>query len=117
MSDGRRGVGTTNHCMHGPHAIIEEILDWRPFDYLTLTTLLPAPNIPKVLMSYTFAETDRGTHIEIRVAKVRPTDQATLEHIVEEFRKNISNEIAVLREMLECNLSPAEHSEPVTFNS
>jgi uncharacterized protein YndB with AHSA1/START domain len=24
---GRRGVGTTNHCMHGPHAIIEEVLD------------------------------------------------------------------------------------------
>ena len=33
---GRRGVGTTNHCMHGAHAIIEEVLDWRPFDYLTL---------------------------------------------------------------------------------
>jgi uncharacterized protein YndB with AHSA1/START domain len=31
---GRRGVGTVNHCMHGPHAIIEEVLDWRPFDYL-----------------------------------------------------------------------------------
>src|SRR5438309_1451159 len=27
---GRRGVGTVNHCMHGPHAIIEEVLDWRP---------------------------------------------------------------------------------------
>jgi hypothetical protein len=24
---GRRGVGTTNHCMHGAHAIIEEVLD------------------------------------------------------------------------------------------
>ena len=40
---GRRGVGTVNHCMHGPAAIIEEVLDWRPFDYLTLTTLLPMP--------------------------------------------------------------------------
>jgi hypothetical protein len=26
---GRRGVGTVNHCMHGPHAVIEEVLDWR----------------------------------------------------------------------------------------
>ena len=40
---GRRGVGTINHCMHGAHAIIEEVIDWRPFDYLTLTTLLPMP--------------------------------------------------------------------------
>ena len=56
--------------MHGPHAIIEEILDWRPFDYLTLTTLLPMPDAPKVLMSYAFSETDGGgTHVEIRIAK------------------------------------------------
>ena len=26
----RRGVGTTNHCMHGSEVLIEEILDWRP---------------------------------------------------------------------------------------
>lgn len=99
---GRRGVGTTNHCMHGPHAIIEEILDWRPFDYLTLTTLLPMPDAPKVLMSYVFEERVRGsTHIEIRLAKAKPRDTAFLEHVVEEFRKNITNEISTLRHMLE----------------
>lgn len=31
----RRGVGTTNHCMHGADLLIEEILDWRPTDYVT----------------------------------------------------------------------------------
>ena len=31
-AEGRRGIGTTNHCMHGAHAIIEEVIDWRPFD-------------------------------------------------------------------------------------
>ncbi len=41
--NGRRGVGTTNHCIHGAHAIIEEVLDWRPFDYMTMATLLPIP--------------------------------------------------------------------------
>jgi hypothetical protein len=30
----RRGVGATNHCMHGKSAVVEEILDWRPYDYL-----------------------------------------------------------------------------------
>jgi uncharacterized protein YndB with AHSA1/START domain len=101
-SGGRRGVGTTNHCMHGPHAIIEEILDWRPFDYLTLTTLLPVPDAPKVLMSYAFLENEGGgTHIEIRLAKAKPKDAAFLEHVVEEFRKNITREIATLKEMLE----------------
>ena len=88
--------------MHGPHAIIEEILDWRPFDYLTLTTLLPMPDAPKVLMSYVFEERVRGsTHIEIRLAKAKPRDTAFLDHVVEEFRKNITNEISTLRHMLE----------------
>jgi uncharacterized protein YndB with AHSA1/START domain len=100
-SGGRRGVGTTNHCMHGPHAVIEEILDWRPCDYLTLTTLLPLPDAPKVLMSYALSEIDGGgTHIEIRIAKPKPKDTAFLEHVVEEFRKNITNEIASLKEIL-----------------
>ncbi len=90
--------------MHGPHAIIEEILDWRPFDYLTLTTLLPMPGAPKVLMSYAFSENDNDTHIEIRIAKAKPKDTAFLEHVIEEFQRNITNEIAVLRETLERDL-------------
>lgn len=101
-SGGRRGVGTTNHCMHGPHAIIEEILDWRPFDYLTLTTLLPMAGAPKILMSYVFSENGNGiTHIEIRIAKAKTKDTAFLEHAVEEFRKNITNEIAKLSQLFE----------------
>jgi len=102
VSAARRGVGTTNHCMHGPHAIIEEILDWRPFDYLTLTTLLPAPNAPLVTMSYVFSETDTGgTHIEIRIAKAKPKDVVFLEHVCEEFRKHITEEIDTLRSLIE----------------
>lgn len=104
VTGGRRGIGTTNHCMHGPHAIIEEILDWRPFDYLTLTTLLPAPKAPKVLMSYSFAETDGGgTHIEIRLARPKPRDAAFLEHVAGEFKTHIADEMRTLKQMLEAN--------------
>ncbi len=99
---GRRGVGTINHCMHGAHAIIEEVIDWRPFDYLTLTTLLPMPGALKVLMTYAFSESaGGGTHIEIRVARPKPKDQAFLEQVGPEFQKNITNEVATLRLMLE----------------
>jgi len=88
---GRRGVGTVNHCMHGPHAIIEEVLDWRPFDYLTISTLLPMPDAPKVIMSYAFMEEKPGaTHIEIRLARPKPKDQAFLDHVGAEFQKNIT---------------------------
>ena len=27
-----RGAGTQNHCLHGKDAVIEDIVDWRPFD-------------------------------------------------------------------------------------
>jgi uncharacterized protein YndB with AHSA1/START domain len=99
---GRRGVGTTNHCMHGAHAIIEEILDWRPFDYLTLSTLLPLPKAPKIVMTYAFSpSTSGGTHVEIRVAKPRPRDKAFLEQIGAQFHTTITSEVAALRLMLE----------------
>jgi uncharacterized protein YndB with AHSA1/START domain len=103
--NGRRGVGTTNHCMHGTHTIIEEVQDWRPFDYLTLTTLLPMPGAPKILMSYAFTETAGPTgpvtHIEIRVGKPKPKDRAFLEQVGAKFRETITAEFATLRGMLE----------------
>lgn len=101
VEGGRRGVGTTNHCMHGEHVIVEEIVDWRPYDHLTLTTLLPMPGAPKILMTYAFADTADGTHIEIRVAKPKPKDKAFLEHVGAEFHKTITSEIAALKRMIE----------------
>ena len=111
---GRRGVGTINHCMHGPHAIIEEVLDWRPFDYLTLTTLLPMPDAPKVLMTYAFAQTAGGTHIEIRVAKPKPKDRAFLDQVGPEFHKSITSEVVTLRRMIEGQQTDAAHDEEPT---
>ena len=40
---GRRGPGSSNHCMHGKDAVVEEILDWRPYDYVTDMTVLDTP--------------------------------------------------------------------------
>jgi hypothetical protein len=59
---GRRGVGTTNHCMHGKDAVIEEILDWRPYDYLTERTTMGTPlGQVKFLTSLEFEPTPSGT--------------------------------------------------------
>jgi hypothetical protein len=69
---GAGGVGTKNHCMHGKDAIIEELLDWRPFDYFTVSTLLPMPGAPKVVMTRAVQERPNGTtHLEMRIAKPR----------------------------------------------
>jgi hypothetical protein len=39
--DGRRGVGTTNHCMHGKDAVIERILVWQPPNSWLVHSKLP----------------------------------------------------------------------------
>jgi hypothetical protein len=44
---GRRGVGTTNHCVHGHGTVVEEILDWRPFRYFTVRSMVPGLGLMK----------------------------------------------------------------------
>jgi uncharacterized protein YndB with AHSA1/START domain len=67
---GRRGAGTVNHCMHGKDAIIEEVLDWQPYDYVTLRTQLPMPGVPPLVNSFLFADDgDGGTRLEMRIAR------------------------------------------------
>ena len=43
---GRRGPGSSNHCLHGKDAVVEEILDWRPYDYVTDRTIVATPDGP-----------------------------------------------------------------------
>jgi uncharacterized protein YndB with AHSA1/START domain len=59
----RRGIGTTNHCMHGAEVLIEEILDWRPTDYVTLRTTLP--NGFQAVSTYAFSDAPEGTLVRI----------------------------------------------------
>jgi hypothetical protein len=59
----RRGVGTTNHCMHGKEVMIEEILDWRPTDYVTHRTTLP--DGMKIVSSFTYEDVPEGTRVRL----------------------------------------------------
>lgn len=112
--NGRRGAGTINHCTHGAQTIIEEVLDWRPFDLVTEATLLPIPDAPKVILTTAFLEkAGGGTHVEIRVAKPRPKDRAFLEQVGAQFQKDIAGQVATLRRMLEEQpATPAAVEEP-----
>jgi uncharacterized protein YndB with AHSA1/START domain len=113
QAGGRRGAGTTNHCMHGAKAIIEDILEWRPFDSITITTLLPAPGAPKILMSYVFTDAhDGGTRAEIRVAKPKARDKLFVDHAAHHFAEAITAEIEVLRTLIETRPA-ADGTEPL----
>jgi uncharacterized protein YndB with AHSA1/START domain len=111
--NGRRGVGTQNHCMHGKDALIEDILDWRPFDYVTMTALAPVPGAPKVTLTYAFEERPAGTHIELRIAKPKPKDAAFLEKMGPMWIEQFTMGFKMLRLMLEGQTAtPAVVEEP-----
>ena len=63
-SDGRRGVGTVNHCVHGDGATLEEVLDWRPFAYFTMRSTIPGAGA--FVSSDEFAEGPDRTSVTIR---------------------------------------------------
>jgi len=66
---GRRGPGSVNHCMHGKDAVVEEILDWRPYDYVTDRTIVETPDGPlRVLHTIELEPTATGTLIHMRYA-------------------------------------------------
>jgi uncharacterized protein YndB with AHSA1/START domain len=114
---GRRGAGTQNHCMHGKDAVIEDILDWRPFDHITLTTQLPAPGAPKILMSHVFEELpDGGTHFEVRFAKPKRKDLPFFENIWPNVQNKFTREFEILRALLaeEAKATAEELPPPVS---
>lgn len=116
---GRRGAGTQNHCLHGKDAVIEDIVDWRPFDYVTLTALLPIPGAPKILFSYVFEDGgDGGTHFEFRVARPKPKDLAFYERVWPTTEANFTAGFDILRTMVaeRATASPPEDEPPLPIS-
>ena len=80
---GRRGPGSVNHCMHGKDAVIEEILDWRPYDYVTDRTIVETPDGPlRVLHTIELEPTATGTLIHMRYAAPKTRREMPLMKLV-----------------------------------
>jgi hypothetical protein len=100
--EGRRGVGTRNHCMHGRNANIEETLDWHPFDYFTASIALPVPDAPPIMMTRALLDSPNGTtRLELRIAKPKPKDKAFVDGAAAKFAERMTEAIAGLRSMVE----------------
>ncbi|WP_166297593.1 DUF2652 domain-containing protein [Bradyrhizobium sp. 2S1] len=99
---GRRGVGTKNHCMHGNHTVVEELLDWHPADYFTVGIALPVPDAPRIVMTRAVLDGPDGTtHLELRLAKPKPKDRAFVDGALAKYAERMTRAIAGLRSMLE----------------
>lgn len=107
---GRRGPGSANHCMHGKDAVIEEILDWRPYDYVTDRTILETPSGPvKVLHTIELEPVTTGTLIHIRFAAPKTRrEKALMEHIGPAYGQALESSFPSLIAQLDAELAARE---------
>lgn len=107
---GRRGPGSANHCMHGKDAVVEEILDWRPYDYVTDRTILDTPSGPvKVLHTIELEPVTTGTLIHIRFAAPKTRrETALMEHIGPAYGQALQSGFPSLVAQLEAQLAARE---------
>jgi Protein of unknown function (DUF2652)/Polyketide cyclase / dehydrase and lipid transport len=103
----RRGVGSTNHCMHGKDAIIEEVLDWRPFDYFTVRSTMPTPAGPvKFLTTVELEPTAGGTIIRMRFSAPKTArERAILESMKTTFDEIFKQNDRALTAQLDAELA------------
>jgi hypothetical protein len=116
---GRRGVGSTTHCMHGSEAIVEEILDWRPYDYLTDRSSMNTPLGPvKMLSTFEIEPTAAGSRIHWRFGAPKTArERAILEQMLpvfnDLFAQTERNLNAQLREALDVRTAGDDLQPPL----
>ena len=61
MPQGRTAASAVNHCVHGQNvSMVETVLDWRPFDYFSVTQTIPQ-GVMKITSQ--LIPTGNGTHL------------------------------------------------------
>jgi uncharacterized protein YndB with AHSA1/START domain len=70
----RRGVGTSNHCLHGDGVVLEEVVDWRPPHYWTVRFEVPGAMVG--LMTDSVEAAGEGSRVTMRMRVVEPADPA-----------------------------------------
>jgi uncharacterized protein YndB with AHSA1/START domain len=97
---GRTGAGTVNHCIHGKGVIVEEVLDWRPFDYYTHRIAVPMIGPWEMTVEFAAGE-DGSTKTTMRARKLRGFRRLLWLVMERPMRKNIAANSRRLRELLE----------------
>ncbi len=115
---GRRGVGTTNHCVHGEGAHLEEVLDYRPFEYLTWLTRDPAAGDVKNTLEFVPEEGRTRVRMLVRVINPQfretmadPAKQPMLEAMGREYHELMDASFARLAVLVQGLLAEREQSQ------
>ena len=103
-SGGRRAVGAINHCKHGAEGgVIEQILDWRPYDYVSDRGTHATPAGPITMLETIELEpTTTGTKVHFRYAKPTSAKERAIAFSLEGiFRELFAVRMARLVEQLD----------------
>ena len=103
----RRSVGATIHCMHGSEAVIEEILDWRPYDYWSNRSTINTPAGPiRMLNTVELEPTATGTTIHFRYAAPKaPKERAIFQGALPMYEAIFQQSSAAIMSQLEAELA------------
>jgi hypothetical protein len=84
LAGGRVVPGAVQHCAHGKSSTVHEIVDWRPFDYVTWHIGTPMGTVARQTAEFT-PLAGGGTHLSLRSAKVEsanPLAQAIVRFVM-----------------------------------
>jgi uncharacterized protein YndB with AHSA1/START domain len=111
----RRAVGATNHCMHGKDAIVEEVLDWRPFDYFTIRSIVQTPDGPVgIPNTFELEPTSTGTRVSLRFQRLSdPREAAIVEPMTPMFQGMVDTGAAALRALLGSEMQSRAAAAPI----
>jgi hypothetical protein len=111
----RRGVGATIHCMHGAEAVVEEILDWRPYDYWSNRSTLNTPAGPmKMLATVELEPSTSGTTIHFRYAAPEAAkERAILQELLPVYEQMFAASSNAMISQLEAELAERRVDSPV----
>jgi hypothetical protein len=103
----RRSVGATIHCMHGAEAVIEEILDWRPYDYWSNRSTINTPGGPiRMLATVELEPTASGTTIHFRYAAPKAAkERAILQELLPVYGQMFAASSAAMISQLDAELA------------
>lgn len=95
QTEGRQGIGTVNHCMHGPDVIIEHVADWRPFSYITRR--YQVGDVEDWAWTYQLDKVENGTRLSVRISD--PGD-GRWDEMGPVFIPSVADQMANLEELL-----------------
>lgn len=101
LANGRRGIGTVNHCAHGKSVSIEEVVDWVPPEYETKRVNTGIRGVPRILITTELIARGPGqTDLVYRVARPRSLkDRLILQAMEGQFRSAVVRDGATLIEL------------------